>query len=73
MLHDLFFQRSTVVASFAVGFERLTQRRLTYVPGNVKLWEFPGKVGGLPVIIIDRVIERNRLFSVILILQEKLW
>ena len=72
MLYDLFFQRSTVVASFAVGFERLTQRRLTYVPGIVKLREFPGKAGGLPVIIIDRVIEQNRLFSVILISQEKL-
>jgi hypothetical protein len=29
-------------------------RRLTYIPGNVKLWESPGKAGGLPVIITSR-------------------
>jgi hypothetical protein len=26
-----------------VSFERFTQRRLSYTPGNVKLWESPGK------------------------------
>jgi hypothetical protein len=34
-----------------VSFERFTQRRLSYTPGNVKLWESPGKAGGLPPII----------------------
>jgi hypothetical protein len=41
-----------LVASFAVSFERFALRRLTYIPGNVKLWECPGRAGGLPVIII---------------------
>jgi len=34
-----------------VNFERFTHRRLPYFPGNVKLWESPGKAGGLPMII----------------------
>jgi len=34
-----------------VSFDRFTLRRLTYIPGNVKLWESPGRAGGLPVII----------------------
>jgi hypothetical protein len=51
MLYDVFFQRCTVAASFAVGFQRLTQRRLAYIPGNVTLWESPGTAAGLPVII----------------------
>jgi hypothetical protein len=41
-----------LVASFGVNFERFTHRRLSYFPGNVKLWESPGRAGGLPMIII---------------------
>ena len=42
-----------------MSFERFTKRRLTYIPGNVKLWESPGKAGGLPV-IIKKIIEKER-------------
>ena len=35
----------------SVNFERFTAWRLSYIPANVKLWESPGKAGGLPMII----------------------
>jgi tetratricopeptide (TPR) repeat protein len=35
-------------ASFSVNVERFTGWRLSYIPGIVKLWESPGKAGGLP-------------------------
>ena len=41
-------------ASLTVNFERFTVRRLSYIPGNVKLWESPGRAGGLPTIIMGR-------------------
>jgi hypothetical protein len=31
-----------------VDFERFTSRRLSNIPGIVKLWESPGKARGLP-------------------------
>src|SRR3990170_6173070 len=37
--------------SLTVNFEQFTVRRLSYIPGNVKLWESPGRAGGLPTII----------------------
>jgi hypothetical protein len=46
-----------------VSFERFTKRRLTYIPGDVKLWESPGKAGGLPVIIKIRVAAQHELTS----------
>jgi hypothetical protein len=48
MLYGLIFHCCTSVASFAVSFERFTLRRLTYIPGNVKLWESPGRAGVYP-------------------------
>jgi hypothetical protein len=35
-------------AFLAVDFEQFTERKLSYTPGNVKLWESPGTAGGLP-------------------------
>ena len=35
-------------ASRGVSFERFTPGRLSYFPGPVKLWESPGRAGGLP-------------------------
>ena len=35
-----------------MSFERFKRWRLR-IPGAVKLWESPGKAGGLPVIIMD--------------------
>ncbi|MGA2404339.1 MAG: hypothetical protein ABSG91_21995, partial [Syntrophobacteraceae bacterium] len=37
-------------AFLLVNFERFTRGRLSYIPGIVKLWESPGRAGGLPVI-----------------------
>ena len=34
-----------------MSFERFTLGRLFYVPGIVKLWESPGRAGGLLMII----------------------
>ncbi|MFZ0932159.1 MAG: hypothetical protein WAN11_26405, partial [Syntrophobacteraceae bacterium] len=35
-------------AFLPVNFERFTGGRLSYIPGNVKLWESAGRAGGLP-------------------------
>jgi hypothetical protein len=34
-----------------LNFERFRRGRLRYAPGNVKLFESPGRAGGLPIII----------------------
>ena len=34
-----------------MSFERFTLGRLFYIPGIVKLWESPGRAGGLLMII----------------------
>jgi len=57
MFYVLIFQQCTFRAFFAVSFERFTRRRLSYIPGNVKLRESPGRAGGLPVIINNRAIQ----------------
>jgi len=46
-LYGLNSQRRSILASCAVNFERFTARRLSYIPGIVKLRESPGKAGGL--------------------------
>ncbi len=45
------FRRCSTEASVCLSFERFKRWRL-HIPGSVKLWESPGKAGGLPVIII---------------------
>jgi hypothetical protein len=57
MFYVLIFQQYTFRAFFAVSFERFTQRRLTCIPGNVKLYESPRRAEGLPVIINNRAIQ----------------
>jgi hypothetical protein len=37
-------------AFLSVNFERFTGGKLSYIPVNVKLWESPGRAGGLPFI-----------------------
>jgi len=54
MFYVLIFQQCTFRAFFAVSFERFTQRRLTYIPGNIKLRGSPGRPGRLPVIFNNR-------------------
>ena len=39
---------SDTLASYRLNFERFTDRRFFYIPVNVKLFESPGKAGGLP-------------------------
>ena len=46
-LYGLNSQRRSLLASCAVNFERFTARRLSHIPGIVKLQESPGKAGGL--------------------------
>jgi hypothetical protein len=43
-------------ASCSVTLERFTAGRLSYIPGIVKLWESPGRAGGLPRRIKKEVI-----------------
>jgi len=47
ILYDLNSRRFSLLASCAVNFERFTVGRLSYIPGIVKLWESPGRAGGL--------------------------
>jgi hypothetical protein len=46
-LYGLNSQHQSLLASCAVNFERFTARRLSHIPGIVKLCESPGKAGGL--------------------------
>jgi hypothetical protein len=46
-----------------VSFERFTLRRLSYTPGNVKLWESPGRAGGLPMIITQWFLSTDYFFA----------
>jgi hypothetical protein len=34
-----------------LNFERFRLGSFPYIPGNVKLWKYPGKAGGLPLFI----------------------
>ena len=45
-LYDLSFVHYSLKASLSVNFERFTLEGLSYIPGNVKLWESSGTAGG---------------------------
>jgi len=47
-------------AFLPVNFERFTGGRLSYIPGNVKLWESPGRAGGLPCYFRNSGVEELR-------------
>ncbi len=46
--YGLDFVSVPLKASYSVNFERFTGWRLSHSPGFVKLWESPGRAGGLP-------------------------
>ena len=39
-----------------LNFERFTGGRLSAIPGTVKLWESPGRAGGLPMVVISLIL-----------------
>jgi hypothetical protein len=49
--HELNFVQIPQIASRPVNFERFTAGRLSFIPGIVKLYESPGRAGGLLRII----------------------
>jgi hypothetical protein len=49
--HELDFVQLPQIASRPVNFERFTAGRLSFIPGIVKLYESPGRAGGLLRII----------------------
>jgi hypothetical protein len=47
ILHGLNSVHLPQIASRPVNFERFTAGRLSFIPGIVKLYESPGRAGGL--------------------------
>lgn len=50
-LYDLSFETSPSDVYLFLNFERFRRGKRRYAPGNVKLFESPGRAEGLPIII----------------------